>query len=167
MLRKDAKIFSVMASYTLSEAKRQINGLNGNRWYYDLFDQRHNFSFTGLVNITDRISLATAFNYHTGGRRTLPTGAFELYNSTFGVYSERNGYIMPDFHRLDASIHFKLRDHGRFHHSVNLSVYNVYGRKNAFNVFIKPETIREWDAHNYKMMYLYRWVPSITYIFRF
>ncbi|MBQ3635796.1 MAG: TonB-dependent receptor [Bacteroidales bacterium] len=167
MLRKDARRFSLMTSYTLSVAKRQINGINDDRWYYDLFDQRHNFSFTGLVNITDRISLATTFNYHTGGRRTLPTSAVKLYGNTFGIYTERNGYTMPDFHRLDLSAHFKLRNHGRYHHSIDLSVINVYGRKNVFNVLVKPEVIQYWDNQDYKMMYLYRWVPSITYIFRF
>ena len=47
-----------------------------------------------------------------------------------------------------------------------MALYNCYGRKNAYSVFVKGDKWDMSDAKGY-MIYLYQWVPSITYSFKF
>ncbi|MBQ3635648.1 MAG: TonB-dependent receptor [Bacteroidales bacterium] len=165
MIRKDAKNYSITTSYTLSEAKRQVDGINKGRWYYDMYDQRHNLSVAAMVKPWRWLSLSTTFGCHSGGRRTLPIGRYEVYGIVVPVYSERNGFKLPTFHRLDFSARFDLRSHGRFNHFLDLTVYNVYNKKNPISVYTDP--LSGIYSEKYKMIYVYRVVPTLTYTFNF
>jgi len=54
----------------------------------------------------------------------------------------------------------------RFTSSWNVSVYNVYGRENAYSISFQ---VSEDDPNKTEaiQMSLFRWVPSITYNFNF
>ena len=45
------------------------------------------------------------------------------------------------------------------------SLYNVYGRKNIYSLYVKQD-MDITESHAYKM-YLYRIVPTISYKIRF
>lgn len=167
MIKYENRFMNVQASYTLSMSERQSDEINKGNWYYAAYDQRHNLSVNGTLKYKqDEFSLG--FKYHTGGRATLPYTTFNYDGVCLAIYTERNGYIMPDFHRLDASVchHFKSSEKKRWRSSLTFSVYNCYGRKNAFSVFVKGYSYDMSDVRGY-MMYMYRWVPSLTYTFRF
>lgn len=174
MLRRDGKIGSVLMSYTLSKAERQIDGVNKGNWYYAVYDQRHNFAVNGLLKLSERWSLSGTWRYHTGGRATMPIAMYYYEESYYagnyvGVYTERNGYKMPDFHRLDMSAiyDFKRNVGRRWKSQLVFSLYNVYGRKNAYSVFARSSSLYYYDEVQGYMIYLYRTVPSITYNFTF
>ncbi|MCR5696995.1 MAG: TonB-dependent receptor [Marinilabiliaceae bacterium] len=166
MLRRDGKRGSLLMSYTLSKAERKIDGVNHGNWYYAVYDQRHNFAINGLLKLSERWSLSSTWRYHTGGRATMPIAEFLYEGNYIGVYTERNGYKMPDFHRLDVSAiyDFKRNEGRRWKSQLVFSLYNAYGRKNAYSVFARPSIEHEFQGY---MMYLYKWVPSITYNFTF
>ncbi len=166
MLRRDGKRGSVLMSYTLSKAERQIDGVNHGDWYYAVYDQRHNFAINCLLKLSERWSLSSTWRYHTGGRTTMPIAMYSFEGNDVGIYSERNGYKMPDFHRLDASAiyDFKRNAGRRWKSQLVFSLYNVYGRKNAYSVFARSSVETGFQGY---MMYLYKWVPSITYNFTF
>ncbi|MCR5697187.1 MAG: TonB-dependent receptor [Marinilabiliaceae bacterium] len=176
MLRRDGKRGSVLLSYTLSKAERKIDGVNQGNWYYAVYDQRHNLAINGMYKLSDRWTLSGTWRYHTGGRATMPINSYYYKFASVLVYSERNGYKMPDFHRLDVSAiyDFKRNAGRRWKSQLVFSLYNVYGRKNAYSVFTRslmPELhstqnsgIRQLKGY---IMYLYQWVPSITYNFTF
>ena len=167
MLRRDGKRGSVLLSYTLSKAERQIDGVNKGNWYYAVYDQRHNFAINGLLKLSEHLSFSSTWRYHTGGRATMPIAWYSYDEAYVAVYTERNGYKMPDFHRLDVSAiyDFKRNVGRKWKSQLVFSLYNAYGRKNAYTVFARS-SIRDWALKGY-MMYLYRWVPSITYNFTF
>lgn len=177
MLRRDGKIGSVLMSYTLSKAERQIDGVNKGNWYYAVYDQRHNFAINSLLKLSERWSLSGTWRYHTGGRATMPIDTYYYKFANVAVYTERNGYKMPAFHRLDVSAiyDFKRNVGRRWKSQLVFSLYNVYGRKNAYSVFAR--TTMPYNDYSDKrkderqlsgyMMYLYKWVPSITYNFNF
>lgn len=75
---------------------------------------------------------------------------------------------MPDFHSLDLSIvyDFKEKPDKRFHSQIVFSLYNVYGHKNAYSMFVKNDNYN-MDQYQGYMLYLYRCVPSLTYSFTF
>ena len=97
----------------------------------------------------------------------MPIAWYSYDKAYVAVYTERNGYKMPDFHRLDVSAiyDFKRNVGRKWKSQLVFSLYNAYGRKNAYTVFARS-SIRDWALKGY-MMYLYRWVPSITYNFTF
>jgi hypothetical protein len=95
-------------------------------------------------------------------------------------YSERNGYRMPDYHRLDLGMtfyHKKYRETvdvetgqvkqipKKWHSSWNFSVYNAYARENAYTItFRENEETGQTEA---VQLALFKVIPSITYNFKF
>ncbi|MDR0541857.1 MAG: hypothetical protein LBH19_06555, partial [Dysgonamonadaceae bacterium] len=54
----------------------------------------------------------------------------------------------------------------KFQHELNFSMYNVYGRKNAWMVsFVQDEN--QPDVMYAEKMYLFRFIPSLTWNFKF
>ena len=72
---------------------------------------------------------------------------------------------MDDFHRLDVSADFHLREHQRWSHLLLFAVANVYGRKNPYSMYTKGDFWDRGKVNLYKL-HLYRWLPSLTYVFR-
>lgn len=170
MVRYDADRFSATVAYTLSKAERQIDGVNGGDWYYAVYDQRNNLSanLTSYVGQRRQWTLSAAFRYHTGGRTTLPYAVYVYNGVSLQQYTERNGYVMPEYHRLDisAAYDFEKKRDNRWHSQIVFSLYNCYGRKNAYSMFMKQMDYR-MDLYQGYIMYLYQWVPSVTYNFKF
>lgn len=166
MVKYENNILELQTSYTLSKSERQSNDINQGRWYFAAYDQRHNLSVNATFKV-NRNDLSVGFKYHTGGRATLPYTTFFYDGVTMSVYTERNGYVLPDFHRLDMSWSHQFRhdQKSRCHSSLTFSIYNCYGRKNAYSVFVKGDQFDMSIAKGY-MLYLYRWVPSVTYTFQ-
>ena len=70
---------------------------------------------------------------------------------------------MPDYHRLDVSytLKDKQKRNKRYMGEWVFSIYNVYGRKNAYSIF--------FDEHGmaHKLSILGTVFPSITYNFTY
>jgi hypothetical protein len=73
---------------------------------------------------------------------------------------------MPNYHRLDLGVTWLRKDTKKFESSWNFSIYNAYGRENAYLIdFRQSETNPEITEA--VQTSLFRWVPSITYNFKF
>lgn len=166
MAKYENRLLTAQASYTLSKSERRADEINDGQWYYAAYDQRHNLSVNTTFHAGKRDDFSLAFKYHTGGRATMPYDNYMYQGTTMALYSERNGYKKPDFHRLDFSWCHTLKATRRWKSQIIVSVYNCYGRKNAYSVFIKGDKYDMSDAKGY-ILYLYRWVPSVTYSFKF
>ena len=103
-------------------------------------------SINKLLNykINDRIKIAGTWVYGTGNAVTLANsryGAFYPGSGNTGVeyYEDRNNFRMRAYHRLDFTwrVHnITTKENKRFKGDWILTVYNIYGRKNAFNRYI-------------------------------
>ena len=73
---------------------------------------------------------------------------------------------MPENHRLDLSVTYDRRKKKRIQESWNFSLYNVYGRQNAYRITFQddPDNINRTQTIQTS---LFKWVPSITYQFKF
>jgi hypothetical protein len=119
-------------------------------------------------DVSKRISASITWIYATGLPVTFPTGRAVIGNAIIPVYSERNAYRMPDYHRLDASITLKGKEKtGRnWRSELNLSVYNVYNRHNAWAInFISDE--KDPNIKYAEKTYLFSIIPSLTYTIKF
>jgi hypothetical protein len=153
-------------SYTLSRTERLINGVNGNTWYPATQDQTHNVAVVGIYQLNRRWTLSGDFVYNTGNAVSWPSGKYQVDGSTVFYYTERNGYRMPSYNRLDLSATLKGKKTAKFEGSWTFSLYNVYGRENPYFVQFQddPRDPEKTQAVQYS---LFRWVPSITYNFTF
>ena len=119
-------------------------------------------------NVTPRVTLAANWIYSTGIPFTLPSGRYEVMGSILPLYTGRNEYRFPAYHRLDLSLNLAGRDRPgkRWRGEWNLSIYNAYARKNAWTLrFVQDDT--QPDVTYAEMTYLFSIVPAITYNFKF
>lgn len=154
--------------YTWSRTFRKVPEINGGKAYPAGYDRPHDLSVVVNYRLNDRFSVGANWVYATGSPVTFPTGRFVIGNTITPVYSDRNAYRMPDYHRLDLSFTYtpKARPNRLWKGEWNLSVYNAYYRKNPWviNFVTDPETPNTTYA---EMTYLFGIVPAITYNFKF
>ena len=81
-------------------------------------------------------------------------------------YTERNGYRMPAYHRLDIGATWQIRKNLKSEQSLNISCYNVYGRENAYMINFQQDPNDPTKTQAVQTT-LFRWVPSLTYNFKF
>lgn len=168
LLRKNEGRISGWVSYTYSKTRRNFPEINNGDPYPAPYDKPHDIAVVLNYEITKRIWASANWVYSTGLPVTFPTGRFEYMGNIAPVYSRRNAYRMPDYHRLDLSVSLQSKDKpGRkWHYDVNLSVYNAYARKNAWAInFVQDE---ENPNNTYaEMTYLFPIIPALTFNFYF
>jgi outer membrane cobalamin receptor len=166
LLKKTEGKFTGWIGYTLSRTERKIEGINNNEWYAARQDRTHDLSVVGMYQLTKRWSLSGLFVYNTGNAVTFPSGKYNIGGNTTYYYTERNGYRMPAYHRLDIGATYTRPHRKRFESSWNFSVYNVYGRENAYTITFEDHPDDPTRTRAIQTS-LFRWVPSITYNFKF
>lgn len=153
-------------SYTLSRTERNIEGVNNNSWYPATQDQTHNLSIVAIYKLGKKWTLASDFVYNTGNAVSWPSGKYNIDGNTAFYYTERNSYRMPPYHRMDISATLQGRKTSKFDGSWTFSVYNLYGRRNPYFIQFQDDPA---DPHRTQAVQysLFRWVPSVTYNFKF
>ncbi len=151
-------------SYTLSRSLRQFDDIDEGSIFPARQDRIHDIAVVLMYKLNEKLSLATSWVYYTGDAVTFPSGKYEVNGEVLPYYTERNGYRMPDYHRIDLGLTWYLKDKNKFTHNLNFSVYNGYARENAFTITFGPDeddpskTVATQTA-------LFKIVPSITYNF--
>lgn len=155
-------------SYTLSTSKRKVEQINNGNVYSAPYDKPHNISVVLNCELSKRIIISANWIYATGIPVTFPTGRAVIGNKIVPIYSDRNAYRLPDYHRLDiaATIKGRHKKNRRWHGEWNFSVYNAYGRKNAWTINFVQDNNNPNVTYAEKT-YLFSAIPSITYNFTF
>ncbi len=166
MLKKKYGRLNGWVSYTLSRTELNIPGINDDTWYPARHDITNDLAIVGILDLSKAITFSATWVYQTGNAVTFPSGRYEINGVVRYYSSERNGYRMPDYHRLDLGLTWNFRKREKFHSSLNLSVYNAYGRKNAFSIDFEPDPLDPAKTRAV-MTYLFTAIPSITYNFNF
>jgi hypothetical protein len=166
LFKKKTGKFTGWIGYTLSRAEKKIDGINNNTWYLAKQDRTHDISLVGIYDISKKWSLSATWVYYTGNAVTFPTGKYIVDGEVNYQYSERNGYRMPSYHRLDVGATWYLKKTKRVESSWNFSVYNAYARENAFMIQFQqnPDDASRTQAIQTT---LFKIVPSVTYNFKF
>ena len=166
LLKKKEGLFTGWVSYTLSKTERKINGINQNNWYNAKQDRTHDIAVVGIYTINSKWSVSGVFVYNTGDAVTFPTGKYAYQGQTLYQYASRNANRMPDNHRLDISVTYDKKRKKKIQESWNFSLYNVYGRENAYRITFQDDP-NNLSRTQIIQTSLFRWVPSITYQFKF
>jgi hypothetical protein len=153
-------------SYTWSRTMRQFDEINNGKTFPARQDRIHDLALVGMYNITPKWSLSANWIYYTGNAVTFPSGKYEIDGLIAGYYTERNGYRMPPYHRLDIGLTWERKKTEKFESSWNFSVYNVYARENAY--FIQFRQNAENPAVTEAVQFsIFKAIPSVSYRFKF
>lgn len=182
LVRKTKGKLTGWVGYTLSRSRRRIDGINLGEWYNANQDRRHDVSVVGSWQVAPRWNVAGTWVFASGSPVTFPIGAYIIGDNLAPLYGDRNASRLPAYHRMDLSVTIdgKPREKSelkrRFENSWNFSIYNAYGRRNAFSFDFREEKTENvlpngdieivCERKAYKL-YLFRWVPSITWNFKF
>ncbi len=168
MVRKQQGNLTGWVSYTLSKAQRTIAEINDGKSYNAPYDKPHDISVVLNYNISKILVAGLNWVYSTGLPVTFPTGRAVWGNKIVPIYSDRNDYRMPDYHRLDVSLTLKpiQKPNRKWHGEWNLSVYNAYARKNAWVINFEQDPNDPYQTFA-EATYLFSIIPSISYNFNF
>jgi hypothetical protein len=153
-------------SYTLARTENRIEGINNFQWYPSKYDKTNNFSIVANYQIRKRLSLSSSWVYYSGNAVTFPSGKYLFDNKQLPYYTERNGYRMPDYHRLDINIHLTGKERRRFESAWDFSVYNVYNRYNAYTITFQESESTPGITEAVRLS-LFGIVPAVTWNLKF
>lgn len=149
-IKKKKGILNGSLGYTLSKSEKKIEGINKFNWYPNNFDKPHDLSLVLNFQPNQRNTFTLNFSYGSGRPTTAPIASYKEQNGfIIPIYSDRNQLRIPDFHRLDIAYtlgqsYLKNR---KFRTSYTFSIYNVYGRENAFSVFFTQKPFQSVTAN--------------------
>lgn len=153
-------------SYTLSRSKRQFDAVNNGTDFNARQDRIHSGSLVVMYDPTEKWSFGLTWVYYTGNAVTFPAGKYQYDNVILPSFSDRNGYRMPAYHRLDLSATYYRKRTEKIESSWNFSVYNAYGKRNAFQLVFREDPNDPSKTQAVRIA-LFSFVPSVTYNFKF
>lgn len=161
-------------NYTFSRSFRKVlesptqNAINDGEWFASNYDKPHSLNINFSRQVTRMTNLSLNFTYSTGRPITAPVSNFSIDNVlNIPIFSERNQFRIPDYHRLDVS--YAIGPFGKntkgSEHRIIFSIYNVYSRRNAYSVFFRQVPSRSVNV--FRIATLGSVFPSMTYNFKF
>ncbi|MFN4146356.1 MAG: TonB-dependent receptor [Runella sp.] len=173
MATKKKGEFTGWVNYTYSRVLNQINEgprfterINDGRWYPANFDRPHNLNLSLNFSENKYHTFSLTFTYGTGRPYTIPNGFVSFQGRSYPYYAERNQGRLKDYHRLDFSWQINnpsLKDK-RWVGNWIFTVYNLYGRKNQYSLFIRTQG----TAYNtYQLQIFAAPIISLAYNFKF
>ncbi|MDH5250241.1 MAG: TonB-dependent receptor [Cyclobacteriaceae bacterium] len=159
-------------SYTYSQTYVKVSSrdgaesINNGEWYPSNYNKPHTFNLVLDRKLRNRGAFSFVFTYNSGRPLTAIESSYIVGGTVVPLYSDRNKYTIPNYFRLDfsftiGSILKKLDD------SLVFSVYNLFGRDNAYSVFYQRPANNYFIPKPYKLSVLGAALPSLTYNFKF
>lgn len=172
-INKKKGIMTGWLSYTYARSLTQITGdfpalqqLNDGKWFRTNVDKPHTINV--LINFqTEKHNAASfTFVYSTGRPYTAPVSFYRNDFNIIPIYTDRNNARISDYHRLDFSwtITNPSMQERRWEGSWIFTIYNLYGRKNAFSYFFNPDLAA---FKPFKISVFPAPIISLTYNFKF
>lgn len=139
LIQKKTGKFNGWVSYTLAQARNKFPVYSSD-YFPANQDVTHEFKIVGIFSYK-RWDISATWIYATGRPYTAPSGAYGitlLDGSTqdFFTVTSKNALRLPDYHRMDLAINYKLVVQGDKRKkeigSIGFSLFNVYNRKNVW-----------------------------------
>ncbi len=173
LLNKKKGIMTGWTSYTYARSLQQIRGdfpeiqqLNSGNWYRSIIDKPH--TLNALVNFQaeKHNAVSLTFTYSTGRPYTAPVSFYKNATQYIPVYTDRNNGRISDYHRLDFSwiITNPSMKERKWEGSWIVTIYNIYGRKNAYSYYFDPNQAL---FKPFKISVFPSPIFSLTYNFKF
>lgn len=160
-------------NYTYSRSLNKVNEgdaitqqINLGNWYAANYDRPHSFNSTIVVNQGKHHDFSFNFTYSTGRPYSTPQGFIQYQGRVYPYYEIRNNSRLPDYHRLDFAwnIYQPSMKEKRWKGNWTFTVYNLYGRKNAYSIFLRTQG---QAIKAYKLSIFNAPLLSLSYNFKF
>lgn len=169
LLKKKTGKLTGWLGYTLSKVEKQFDEINNGKYFNAKQDRTHDISIVGMYKLNEKWNFSAVWVYNTGNAVTFPSGKYQANGQTVFLYTERNGYRMPAYHRLDLGATLEVtKPHPKYKYksSFTFGLYNAYGRENAFTIEFRDNK-NDPNKTEALRTALFKWVPSITWNFKF
>ncbi len=153
-------------SYAYSHSERKIDDIAEGEWFTSPFEKPHSVNIVLNYQLNERSSFGLNWVYASGQPATFPVGRMQYGNDILPIYSDRNTERFPAYHRLDLSYTHKLSNWGKVERELNFSLYNAYGHHNTWAIQFEADDDNP-NVMKAKNIYLFTFVPSITYNLKF
>ena len=172
LVQKNSGNFNGWISYTLGEAKNHFD-VYSDTYFPANQDVTHEFKIVGLYNYR-RWDFSANWIFATGRPYTAPSGAYSITlldgsAQDYFTVTSKNSLRLPDYHRLDVSVNYKLylgsyndKDRQELGY-IGFSLFNVYNRK---NIWYKQYAIESGKVIETNVTYL-GITPNITISLKF
>jgi hypothetical protein len=172
-LNKKKGVVTGWLSYTYARSFEKITGdypalqqLNDGAWFRTNIDKPHTLNILLNIQTEKHNSVSFTFVYSTGRPYTAPVSFYKNGFDYVPVYTDRNNGRISDYHRLDFAwtINNPSMKDRRWEGSWIVTLYNVYGRKNAFSYFFNSDfsTFKPFEVSVFPVP-----IFSLTYNFKF
>ena len=168
MLKYEFDKWNGWVAYTWSQSWYDIPEINGGKRYRSPLNHEHAVNILFNYDIIPRLTASATWVFYSGAPTTFPVGRYYYEGEYHSIYSTRNEETMPHYHRMDLSLTYrgKKRVEGkRWGGEWNLSLYNVYGRHNAWAIAFSTDTSEQTPET--RKVYLFSVVPSVAYSLKF
>jgi hypothetical protein len=162
LLRKNSGVITGWLGYSLSASKRQFEEISNGNPFPAKNDKPHEFMAVAQYKPGKKWQYSANFVYTSGYSTTLPFGRYMIAGREVMSYTDRNGYRLPSYHRLDFGISYFTDGGGIW----NLSFYNIYGRRNIYTVIVRDKPNQPGLKEAVKIS-LFSVIPSLSYTFTF
>ncbi|MCI1753810.1 MAG: TonB-dependent receptor [Flavobacteriales bacterium] len=170
--------------YTWSKTEREFADIDDGVAFPSRWDRRHDVSVVAGYELNDRWTFGGTFVYSTGQAATLPVQRYFIEGRLVSEFTQRNGFRMAPYHRLDVAATLKNKPtkqvtdktsgevstvQRKYRSSWTFSIYNVYNRKNPYFIYFATEGSSGLSGLQLsaKQVSLFSILPSITWNFEF
>ena len=159
------------ATYDYTNSRWLTNGLNNDESYPASFIRKHSVIISGTYHINNRMRVSTAWQIASGLPYTAAVGKYIIDGKTVMQFDNNkiNTEHLPNYNRLDVSLDIdsKKNPSRKWNGYWNISVYNLYARKNPLGVsYFTTNNLGQVEL-NPGYYYFYQFVPSVSYRFEF
>jgi len=179
LVHKKSGKLSGWLGYTWSNTTNQFAEINDGKEYDADFDRTHDVSIFTSYKFSPKVDLGMTWMFGTGSPITLPESKYHapdlptaeqpIYKTYNQHFSKRNGYRMPNFHRMDIGVNFK-KQLKRGSRIWSIGVINLYGRQNPFFLYVADD-INEKTGEDYRSLKQFSIfpfpLPYVRYTIRF
>ena len=162
LVRKHTGRLHGWVGYTLSRTEEQFAEVNHGQPFPARQDRTHDISIVAMYDYSPTWNFGATWVYNTGNAVTFPSGNYWIDGRLVPYYTERNGYRMPAYHRLDLSVTYNFSSRS----NLSFAIYNAYNRLNAYAISFRRDRNDPQKTEAVQFT-LFPIIPSITYNFNF
>jgi hypothetical protein len=162
LVKKRFGQFTGWFGYTWSKTEEQFDKINNGNPFPARQDRTHDISIVAMYDYDSQWKFSATWVYYTGNAVTFPSGNYFVDGRLVPYYTERNGYRMPAYHRLDLSATYSFSEKS----NLNLSIYNAYDRWNPYSIAFR-QNVNDPTKTEAVQTTIFPIIPSLTYNFNF
>ena len=173
LLRKQSGRLTGWLSYAYIRTYKKIPAINQGKQFNPSYDKPNNISLVINYEISKRFDAGLNWVYSTAIPVTIPRAGFNYGGIWVPDNFERGGVRIPGtaYHRLDLSLNYYFKTF-KLESNLNLSIYNVYNRHNAFAINFRDKNLDRDSTGGESgvevvKLYLFPIIPAITYNIKF